>query len=173
MEATSNPTAEVTAPLLQDFKRAAGEIVADSPPVFDTYQDAVTDRTCYCAPSWLSSCLCLLGLPLFCAPLCGACLVVHPREEYVITVFGRYYKTLRRPGLFFFNPCGREVQVVSTQNVALELDAVSSPPQRHPRSPTVSAAPLMRGLASLRRRSRWPMGTETPCTSLALSLTEW
>lgn len=38
--------------------------------------------------------------------------------------FGEYHGTLAAPGLYCVNPCGRELQIVSTQTVALELDAV-------------------------------------------------
>lgn len=88
------------------------------------YVDEAADGTCFCLTTPLSALLCLVTSPCMCTPACGSPVIVNPREEAVITVFGRFYKRLRTAGLYFVNPCGRDVKVISTQHTAHELQAV-------------------------------------------------
>lgn len=94
-------------------------------PSWQEYKDVIPgDKKCFCWTTPLASFLCLVTSPLLCIPACSTPVIVNPREEAVITVFGRFFKRLKNPGLYFMNPCGRDIKVVSTKHTAYELSAV-------------------------------------------------
>lgn len=63
--------------------------------------------------------VCVVMLLLFCICLCGL-RIVRPNEALVLTLFGEYYGTIKKPGLFFVNPFSH---AFSPEYNALKLEA--------------------------------------------------
>merc|ERR1712232_1542019 len=66
----------------------------------------------------LSKALCCL-----CCPLCMASCPtkVDQNEQKAVLYWGKYWGTLKQPGLYFVNPMGRELRTTSTKFRTLEL----------------------------------------------------
>eukprot|EP00824_Muranothrix_gubernata_P025341 TRINITY_DN808_c0_g2_i1.p1 TRINITY_DN808_c0_g2~~TRINITY_DN808_c0_g2_i1.p1 ORF type:complete len:291 (+),score=55.98 TRINITY_DN808_c0_g2_i1:71-874(+) len=73
-----------------------------------------------CPPSIVTWLLTLLST---CSVLC-TCTTIPERMEAVVLLWGRYYTTIRRPGLYWFNPCGIEMRKVSVNIQAHDLKTV-------------------------------------------------
>lgn len=72
-----------------------------------------------CGPA-LSKCLCCICAP---NPLTwmATCTKVDQNEQRAVLYWGRYYGSLKEPGMYCTNPCGREFLVASTKFCTLEL----------------------------------------------------
>lgn len=60
------------------------------------------EKYCHCCPTFLSTAVSMI--PLAWPMLLGGCVSVNEREEQVLLVFGKYYDTLRQPGMHYVNP---------------------------------------------------------------------
>ena len=112
--------AELAAPLVPKATRHTAD--ADAAP--GEYVERLHGRRCLCAPSCLSAALAVAGIPIACAPLCGACVVVHPREAAVVRA--------HRRGLP--SPAGTLLETTTTlsdaHDVAIGLITVECVPRR-------------------------------------------
>jgi len=73
---------------------------------------------CPSAKVAIGSCCCL---PFFCLVPVSCCRTVKVKQEHVFLSFGQYQATIRKPGLYFVNPCGLETKTVSTAQVSEDL----------------------------------------------------
>lgn len=71
-----------------------------------------------CCPSALS---CLLGTMCFPLLLCS-CQQLSEKTEAVILTWGKYSGTVKRPGLFVFNPCGTSFRIISTARCVINIE---------------------------------------------------
>ncbi|HYW80554.1 MAG TPA: SPFH domain-containing protein, partial [Thermoguttaceae bacterium] len=63
----------------------------------------------------------ILSIVFFPITLLFSWVVVHPQEEKVVLVWGKFHKLFRTPGLFWVNTWGRKVIPVSTKRQTLDL----------------------------------------------------
>ncbi len=63
----------------------------------------------------------ILGISLWPITLLFSWVIVHPQEEVVLLWWGKYWKTLKQPGLYFAWLIGRRVMRISTKRLTLEL----------------------------------------------------
>lgn len=98
---------------------------ADKALAKQEYEDTVdTEASCVWCTSGLATALCIVTTPIFCLPLLGSMLTVPPRHAAVTTVFGRFLGSFKQPGLYWVNPCGLSVRMISTMNHGIELQSV-------------------------------------------------
>eukprot|EP00824_Muranothrix_gubernata_P025340 TRINITY_DN808_c0_g1_i1.p1 TRINITY_DN808_c0_g1~~TRINITY_DN808_c0_g1_i1.p1 ORF type:complete len:296 (+),score=67.96 TRINITY_DN808_c0_g1_i1:86-889(+) len=79
-----------------------------------------SNKQTICPPSCVT---CLLSMCAPCSLLCS-CTTVPERTEAVVLLWGKYYTTLKRPGLYWFNPCGIEMRKVGVNIQAHDLKTV-------------------------------------------------
>ena len=90
------------------------------------YVDESHDESfCHCCTTGLSKALsfvpcCWPALPFGCLP-------VYENEEQVLMVFGKFYDTLRKPGMHFVNPMGRTSRNVSIKRQNMEIGGTTNP----------------------------------------------
>lgn len=63
----------------------------------------------------------IFGILFFPITLLGSWVIVHPQEEKIVLVWGRLWKVLSRPGLYFVNVFGRKVITITTKQQAIEI----------------------------------------------------
>ncbi len=63
----------------------------------------------------------ILGIVFFPITLFLSWLVVHPQEEAVVLIWGRYTKLVRTPGLTWINVFGRKIIKISTKKQAIDI----------------------------------------------------
>ena len=105
-----------------DMNRGRGSGFQPPAPVQQgiAYVDTQKDDTfCHCCTTSLSTGLSAVpcAWPLL---LCG-CVPVNEREEQVLLVFGKYFDTLRKPGMHYVNPIGLEKRLVSVKRQNLDV----------------------------------------------------
>jgi regulator of protease activity HflC (stomatin/prohibitin superfamily) len=77
------------------------------------------EQFCHCCPTFLSTAIsiCPIAWPL----MLFGCVPVNEREEQVLLVFGKYYDTLREPGMHYVNPMGLEKRLVSAKRQNMDV----------------------------------------------------
>jgi len=63
----------------------------------------------------------VLGIIFFPITVLGSWLVVHPQEEAVVLIWGRFHRLVKTPGLSWINVFGRKIIKVTTKRQVLEL----------------------------------------------------
>lgn len=95
---------EIGAPLV--------EVMDEVAPLENDLDDATL-----CCPSCLS---CIGGLLCPVMFLCS-CQQVNEKQELVFLNFGKFLGVYRKPGLYWTNPCGSNVRIMSTAVQSIEI----------------------------------------------------
>ena len=99
-------------PVVYGAEAASAEVVmAEDPPQSDAS---------LCCPTFLSCCLSCVCPWVW----LGACRTLNEKEAALVMTWGKFTSVIKKPGLFCFNPCGIEFQVVSVKQKTTDLPGV-------------------------------------------------
>lgn len=84
----------------------------------------VPDQTCHCCTTPMATAASAVCVPFWPLMFCG-CVPVNEREEQVLLVFGKYYTTIRDPGMHYVNPMGLEKRLVSTKRQNMDIGSAT------------------------------------------------
>ena len=82
------------------------------------------DKTCHCCTTPMATWASVVCCPFWPLAVCG-CIPVNEREEQVLLVFGKYYSTIRSPGMHYVNPMGLEKRLVSTKRQNMDIGSAT------------------------------------------------
>ena len=83
-------------------------------------EDPPEKQASLCCPTFLSCCLSCICPWVW----LGGCKAVNEKEAALVLTWGKLTTVVKKPGLFCFNPCGVEFQVVSVKQRTTDLPGV-------------------------------------------------